>query len=92
MTMRLGGRAYDSFVPAPIGERAKWTIEESDQRGPAEWLPFSGRVAQDGYSASTATRREAACRAFEWPHPELRADIQDIRPTSRGVRAQRRRT
>ena len=32
MTIRLGGRAYDSFVPTPIGERANWTIEEGDQR------------------------------------------------------------
>ena len=33
MTTRLGSRAYDSFVPAPIGELAKWTTEEGDQRG-----------------------------------------------------------
>ena len=57
MTIRLGGRAYDSFVPTPIGERANWTIEESDQRE-LSWrngAHFSGRVTQDGYSPSTAS-------------------------------------
>lgn len=61
MTITLGGRAYGSFVPAPIGELAKWTIEESDQRGLSrrEWRPFSGRVAQDGRSSSTASSTAA---------------------------------
>lgn len=56
MTIRLGGRAYDSFAPTPIGKLAKWTIAESDQRGLSrrEWRPFSGRSAQDGHSPSTA--------------------------------------
>jgi hypothetical protein len=55
MTIRLGGRAYDSFVPAPIRERAKWTIEESDQRGSAGGMaPILRAGRQDEYSPSTA--------------------------------------
>ena len=33
ITMRAEGNAYDSFVPHPIGEWAKWTYSESDRKG-----------------------------------------------------------
>lgn len=61
---------YDSFVPAPIGEIAKWTIEESDQRGLSrrEWRSFSGRVPHDARrpliaGASPEVKGEALCGA-----------------------------
>jgi hypothetical protein len=70
VTIRLGRRGHDSFVPASIGDLARWTIEESDQRGLSrrEWRPFSGRVAHDARRpliASTApeVKREALCGA-----------------------------
>ena len=33
LTIRHAGSDHDSFVPAPIGELAKSTIEETDKRG-----------------------------------------------------------
>ena len=33
MTTRAEGRDYDSFIPAPIGEVAKWTIVEESRDG-----------------------------------------------------------
>jgi hypothetical protein len=42
LTMRHEGKSYDSFQPLPIGEWAKWTHAESEERslrrGP--WMPF----------------------------------------------------
>jgi hypothetical protein len=39
--MRMEGKTYDSFKPAPIGEWAKWTYHESDRDGlrRARWMP-----------------------------------------------------
>ena len=49
MTIRLTGRDYDSFEPRPIGELAKWTVQESDRGGlqRREWVPFPVGVAED---------------------------------------------
>ena len=33
MTTRAHDRGYDSFIPAPIGELARWTIVEEDKNG-----------------------------------------------------------
>ena len=33
LTTRHVGKAYDNFVPAPLGERAKWTVTEGSQAG-----------------------------------------------------------
>jgi hypothetical protein len=33
LTMRIEGKAYDSFQPLPIGKWAGWTYEERDQGG-----------------------------------------------------------
>ena len=42
--MRAEGNAYDSFVPHPIGEWAKWTYSESDRKGlrMERWRPRPG--------------------------------------------------
>lgn len=37
LTMRMHNREYDSFIPKPISEWAKWTIKEAG-RGP---IPFN---------------------------------------------------
>src|SRR5262249_52915887 len=49
LTMRMAGKSYDSFRPAPIGEWAKWTYGEGDSRGlqRKRWTPFAAnRVGQ----------------------------------------------
>jgi hypothetical protein len=47
LTMRHLGAGYDSFLPAPIGELAKWSYEEG-RRGLAKtrWMPFAGRAGR----------------------------------------------
>ena len=44
LTMRHAGKAYDSFVPQPISEWARWTYVMRD-RGPsvmaARWMPIA---------------------------------------------------
>jgi hypothetical protein len=53
LTMRLEGKAYDSFRPMPIAEWAKWTYTEPDKRGlkSQRWTPFSG--ARDRQKSSS---------------------------------------
>jgi hypothetical protein len=53
LTMRLEGKAYDSFRPLPLGEWAKWTYTEPDKRGlkSQRWMPFSG--ARDGQKSGS---------------------------------------
>jgi hypothetical protein len=43
LTMRMEGKAYDSFQPMPIGEWAKWTYEESEKTAlrRVRWMPFA---------------------------------------------------
>jgi hypothetical protein len=77
LTMRLEGKAYDSFRPMPIAEWAKWTYTEPDKRGlkSQRWIPFSG--ARDG--------QKSGSEPSEVPrgHPEvnslLRAPVVDAR-------------
>jgi hypothetical protein len=42
LTMRMEGNTYDSFQPLPIGEWAKWTYAESEERAlrRVPWMPF----------------------------------------------------
>jgi hypothetical protein len=42
LTMRHEGKAYDSFQPLPMGEWAKWTYAESEERAlrRVNWMPF----------------------------------------------------
>ena len=43
LTMRHAGKAYDSFRPAPLGQWARWTYKEPDQRHlhRTRWMPFA---------------------------------------------------
>jgi len=43
LTMRHEGKAYDSFLPMPIGHWAKWTYKEREKGGMAveRWMPFA---------------------------------------------------
>jgi hypothetical protein len=43
LTMRMEGKAYDSFQPLPIAEWAKWTYKEREKGGLAveRWMPFA---------------------------------------------------
>ena len=54
MTTRAHDRSYDSFVPAPIGELAKWTVSERDKRGlyRERWKSY-----QDGVSSAAVDSR-----------------------------------
>jgi hypothetical protein len=60
MTIRHDGKDYDSFEPRPLGELAKWTIEESDKGGlkRRRWRPFSASRLVD--IASPASADQAA--------------------------------
>ena|SRR5215813_1366316 len=62
LTMRVDGKAYDSFRPAPISEWAKWTYSESEKhplkRRP--WLPREMPVAVDR-EAQKSWGGSAAC-------------------------------
>jgi hypothetical protein len=42
LTMRMEGKAYDSFQPMPIGEWARGTYAESEERAlrRVPWMPF----------------------------------------------------
>jgi hypothetical protein len=42
LTMRIEGKSYDSFQPMPIGEWAKWTYAEGEERAlrRVPWMPF----------------------------------------------------
>jgi len=44
LTMRHAGKICDSFRPLPIGEWARWTYKEPDQRPlqRTRWKPFAG--------------------------------------------------
>jgi len=42
LTMRVSGIPYDSFLPLPIGEWAKWTYSESEMR-PLRRRPWEAR-------------------------------------------------
>ena len=48
MTTRAEGRDYDSFIPAPIGEVAKWTVYEEDKKGLRRrlWQPHPNAVSR----------------------------------------------
>ena len=71
MTTRAHDRGYDSFVPAPIGELAKWTIVEEDKRGLRRrfWQPHPNAVSRgsvdgrtgrsSGFGRNVHTPREA---------------------------------
>ena len=43
MTVRVRGKAYDSFNPIKIGTAAKWTVSERDGKGLSlePWKPYS---------------------------------------------------
>jgi hypothetical protein len=49
LTMRVAGRAYDSFAPLPIGQWAKWTYTESEKHALKRqpWMPREVPVAVD---------------------------------------------
>ena len=66
MTTRAEGRDYDSFIPAPIGELAKWTITERDRGGLRREL---WRSYQDGVSRSAvdARTRKSGLRGVQVP-------------------------
>ncbi len=66
MTTRAHNRIYDSFVAAPIGELAKWTITERDRTGlrRERWRSY-----QDGASSSAveARTRKSGMRGIRVP-------------------------
>jgi hypothetical protein len=49
MTIGHAGKNHDSFEPSPIGELAKWTIEERDKGGlrRRRWRPYEGASCRD---------------------------------------------
>ncbi len=55
LTTRAEGRDYDSFIPAPIGELAKWTIVEEDKNGLRRrlWKPHPNAVSSGSVEART---------------------------------------
>ena len=70
MTARAHNRGYDSFVVAPIGELAKWTITERDRTGLRREL---WRSYQDGVSRSAV---EGRTRKSPLRGVRVKADIQ----------------
>lgn len=50
LTMRMVGKAYDSFRPAPISEWARRTYIEGDKRGLQcrRWMPFPANLSEQG--------------------------------------------
>jgi hypothetical protein len=81
LTMRMEGNTYDSFQPLPIGEWAKWTYAESEERAlrRVPWMPFpTPRSGQKSGSEPSVVPN---------PHPEanslLRAPVVDARSPPR---------
>ena len=70
LTTRAHDRGYDSFVVAPIGELAKWTITERDRTGLRREL---WRSYQDGVSRSAV---EGRTRKSPLRGVRVKADIQ----------------
>jgi hypothetical protein len=76
LTMRMEGKAYDSFQPLPIGKWAGWTYEERDRDGLrcARWIP---RALHAGGQKSGVEEP-----AVPNPHPEanslLRRDVTAV--------------
>jgi hypothetical protein len=70
LTMRLEGKAYDSFRHLPLGEWAKWTYTEPDKRGlkSQRWIPFSG--ARDGQKSGSEPS------VVPNPHPEANSFLR----------------
>jgi hypothetical protein len=75
LTMRMEGKAYDSFQPMPIGQWAKWTYEESEKTAlrRVRWMPFAegaGRQksgSEPSVAPARAGRRRIASTA-DPPH------------------------
>jgi hypothetical protein len=44
LTTRHAGSPHDSFIPAPLGRLAKWTVTERDRGGLSvePWMPYEG--------------------------------------------------
>src|SRR5262249_8569183 len=98
LTMRVDGKAYDSFRPAPISEWAKWTYSESEKhplkRRP--WLPREMPVAVDREAQKSGIEPSAGIpgpfgRQFASTVGRVTGDKQPcpwmIRPITAGNRA-----
>jgi hypothetical protein len=72
MTIRLGGRAYDSFVPIPIGERANWTTRATGGRSAGGMAPIlqTGAPAEMRASSGSEGRVTTGHPQPLWSHPE----------------------
>jgi hypothetical protein len=58
LTMRHTGKAFDSFRPLTIGQWARWTYKEPDQRHlrRTRWMPFADiRLGQKSGSEPSVT-------------------------------------
>ena len=79
LTMRHAGKAYDSFLPAPIGKWAGWTYEESEKQPLRQirWMPFpAGASTQKSGSVplDAPAPRETGIRLYGDPPPWGGAD------------------
>jgi hypothetical protein len=77
LTMRHAGKTYDSFIPKPIAELAKWTAVERGSGGPrleryqafrglpqdARWLPEATPVGVDHNARAREGMPELAAAA-----------------------------
>ena len=69
MTTRAEGRDYDSFIPAPIGEVAKWTVYEEDKKGLRRrlWQPHPNAVSRGAVEGRT---RNSPLQGVQAPETE----------------------
>ena len=69
MTTRAHDRGYDSFIPAPISEVAKWTVSERDKRGLCreQWRSYQDGISRAGVAASI---RNSPLRGVQVPQSE----------------------
>ena len=82
MTTRAHDRGYDSFIPAPISEVAKWTVSERDKRGLCreQWRSYQDGISRAGVAASI---RKSPLRGVKVPETEDDAVRADSRTATR---------
>ena len=76
MTTRAEGRDYDSFIPAPIGEVAKWAVYEEDKKGLRRrlWQPHPNAVSRGAVERRTHNSPLRGVRVPETEDDAVRAD------------------
>ena len=75
LTVRHAGKAQRCFVPRPINEHARWTVEETSWDGPRGQVALAGGAYRRRATVriSVARRAGGGCRQGSAPDPSRRA-------------------